>query len=377
MPRTILYQGLLRSAASWARVGRGLVGALVERGVNVPVVSPRGFGHDPGFALPAGVCEWSPHEAKERGAQCGLGFLHPPHLGRLLGDYRLNLFVWESDRVPAAWVTSLRQVDRVLVPSSFTADALVRSGFPREGLGIVPYGYSVPDGQDRSLPARSSGGAETFRILSIVSPHRRKGVGELLLAYRRAFSAADDVRLELKTTYDPAERKRRFPFEISSWDAALQAAGLRERGAPTVEVSVATLTDAETRFLYSAADLCVQPSWGESFGLAVLEAAALGRPVVTTGWSAPVEFMPPGDDLLPYRLEEAGDALYEPVPGAQVAVPDVDALVDRLRWHYANREASRRLGEEARRAVVDLTWGAAAGRLLAELPPEEKPHAKT
>lgn len=375
MAPTILYQGLLRSAASWARVGRGYVGALLERGVEVPVVAPRGFGHDPSFLLPRGVCEWSPAEAKERGCAVGIGFLHPPHLTRLVGEYRINLFVWEADRVPADWVACLGEVDRVLVPSRFTADALVRSGFAREHVGIVPYGHDGAVRQDETPQGRRGvvsrtvpQGGGPFRILSVMSPHRRKGVGQLLDAYRGAFSAADDVVLHIKTTYDPAARSRKFPFEIAGWEAALEAGGLRGRGAPRVELDLATLSDADTRSLYDRADLCVQPSWGESFGLAILEAAAVGRPVVTTGWSAPLEFLPAGEDLVPCRMAEAGDALYEWVPGARVAIPEVDALVARLRWHYDNREASRRLGERLRRAVTGLTWSAAAERLLGELP---------
>ena len=80
-----------------------------------------------------------------------------------------------------------------------------------------------------------------------------------------------------------------------------------------------------------------------------------------------MEFFPGGADVLPYRLQDDGRGLYEPVPGARVAVPDVEALAGRLRWHREHAEESRRMGEAAREAVAGLTWLHGAKRLLEEV----------
>ena len=362
----ILYQGLLRSPASWARVGRGYVGAFVKLGIDFAVLAPRGFRYDPAFAIPAGVREVSTGEAQSLPEpEVGLGFLHPPLVGRLLGHKKVNLFVWEADRVPTAWVESLEHgTHLVIVPSSFTREALVRSGFPGERVLVAPLGHDVEETPVE--PYRGPG--RPFTFLSIVSPHERKGIRELLRAYALAFRSGDGVLLRIKSTYDPGEARRRFPFEIGSWKEALDFCGLSAPGSPPVDLVVRTLDDAATLALYLESDVCVQPSWGESFGLAILDALASGVPAIATGWGGHMDFFPAGPDALPYVLREAGAALYEPAPGAHVAIPDVQALAERMRWHREHPAESRALGAAARRAVSKLTWQNAARKLLALLP---------
>ena len=359
----ILYQGLLASTASWARVGRGILGALLELGEDVRAVTVRGFRYDPDFPLPS-LRQISPAEARARPApEVGLGFLHPPHLDRLLGRLRVNLFVWEADRIPSAWVRPLTyQTDAIVVPSRFTRDALIASGVPGEQVHVVPFGF--PEGlADGPAPMKK----DTFEILSVSAPHWRKGVRELFEAYREAFSGRDDTHLTIKTTYDPGRSRRRKPFEIPSWGSLLEECGLTGESSPRVSIDRRSLTDEELPSLYGQAHLYVCPSWGESFGLALLEALASGVPAVATGWSGLLEFLPAGAERLPFRLTEGGDALYEPVPGARVAIPDSRALAERLRWHYENREASRELGAEARRDVRSFSWRRTAERLLETL----------
>lgn len=361
----ILYQGLLRSPASWARVGRGYLEGLLGLGLDVAALRSRGFRHDPSFPLPAGLSEISLEEALSGPEpDVGLGFVHPPLAKRFLGKRRVELLVWESDVLPAGWADALLEAaDRVAVPSSFAREALLRSGFPADRADVVPYGHDVRDAGRK--PERSSGSA--FAILSVAAPHWRKGIRELLLAYRRAFRRGDGAILRLKTTYDPGAARRRRPFEIPSWAELLAACGLEEPDAPRVALDSRTLGDAEMLALYREADLYVQASWGESFGLALLEAMAAGLPTVATGWGGHRDFFPGGPDAIPYRLEDAGDRLYEAAPGARVAIPSIEALAERLRWHFEHREESLALGEAGRKAAEGLTWAEAARKLAAVL----------
>lgn len=364
----VLYQGLLRSPASWARVGRGFLGAFVRLGMEVAAISPRGFLHDPCFPLPAGLQEVSAAEV-EKGAppEIGLGFLHPPLIGRMLGKRKVCLFVWESDLVPPDWVEELRRgADLVVVPSNFTRAALLSSGFPESGVEVVPYGYDEEHllaavKRREGQPLRED---RPFTFLSVLSPHPRKGLFELFRAYSEAFTARDRVLLRVKTTYDPQSMQRRFPFEIASWRELIEASGLGRAEAPPLKLEVATVDDADIFDFYRDADAYVAPTWGESFGLAQLEAAAAGLPVITTGWGGHLDFLPPGPDLVPYNLMEAGAALYKEVPGAHAAVPQIEALVERMRWHQSHPEQSRGLGSGVREQVASLTWTQAAKQLM-------------
>jgi len=357
----ILYQGLLRSPASWARVGRGYLKELARLGVDFAALQVRGFRYQGDFPLPEGVRELTRRELA-REPEVGLGFLHPPLVHRLLGGKKVNLFVWESDRVPAAWVDGLeRGTDLVVVPSHFTRRALLASGFPARKAVVVPYGF---DAQHIAGGAEAARGERPFTFYSVVSPHRRKGIRELLSAYGMAFRKDDGVLLRLKTTYDPGAAARRFSFEIDSWNQIL---GEFEGKAPPVELELRTLDDAETASLYRKADVYVQASWGESFGLALLDALASGLPAIATGWGGHMDYFAESSDALPFHLEEDAGALYEPVPGAHVAVPDVEALAERMRWHREHPVESKGMGEALRQGVAGLTWGNSTKRLLAVL----------
>lgn len=367
----ILYQGLLRSPASWARVGRGYLEGLLEIGHPVEVRESRGFRHDPDFELDPRLAILAPEEARRAsGRSLGLGFLHPPHLERLLGQPRVNLFVWESDRVPAEWVEMLEAgTDLVVVPSHFTRDALLRSGMSANQVSVAPYGYSRFDPRPETLPwkvdprptLREQG---KFRFLAVLAPHHRKGVRELLAAYRQAFTADDAVDLYVKSTYDPGQARRRQLFEIESWPRALEEAGLARPEAPRVTLDLGTLSDTEMERLYRRTSVYLQPSWGESFGLGILEALARGVPALATDWSGHLEFLPPGPDRIPGDLREGGTALYHETPGALVMVPRVEALAGRMRWHFDHPGASREVGLRAREAVRSMTWESASRKLM-------------
>lgn len=305
--------------------------------------------------------------ARAAPAALGLGFLHPPHLDRLLGQRRANLFVWESDLLPAGWGDALsRGCDRVVVPSRFTREAVERAGVPAAQVACAPYGFD-----EELLAVEPPAGQGTrhgpFTFLAILTPHLRKGPRELLRAYRSAFRSTDDVLLVLKSPYDARDRGSVRPFELPSWRDALRDAGLAEPGAPAVALEVGVVSDEELLGHYARADVVVAPSWGESFGLVVLEGAASARPVIATAWGGAREILPPGPDGLPFRQIEAGESLYVPVRGALAAEPEVAALAERLRWHRDHPGPSRELGLSARAHVAARTWKAAARELLAAL----------
>ncbi len=361
----ILYQGLLSSPASWARVGRGYIRALLDLGVSVSAVRTRGFRFDPSFEVDDRV-EWL-SEAEAKGSdrfEVGLGFLQPPHLDRLVGTRRVNFFGWESDRVPDEWISAMSErLHAVVVPSQFTRRALTDSGMRRDSVAVVPYGYD-PDAAAAARQRRTAPGERPFTFLSVAAPHWRKGIRETLLAYAVAFRSSDHVRLRIKTTYDPARSRRRFEFEIPSWRKLVLDCGLDEREAPGFDIEVSSPGDTAMVLEYATSDVYVGPSWGESFGLAHLEASAVGLPIIGTRWSATSELFDVGPDLIEPRVTDAGQALYHPTPGASVAVPNVERLAERMRWHFDHPEESRRVGAELQERTRQWTWRASAEQLL-------------
>lgn len=367
--KTLLYQGLLRSPASWARVGRGYVTALLAAAptdyeLDVQATHVRGHGYDAGFPLPRGLAMIEPRTVTDE-PDWGLGFVHPPHLERLRGRDRSNLFVWEGTQIPTEWGAHLRDgTDRVIVPSRFVADAVARAGVPRAQIRVVSYGHDGVVARDPGAHTAPPTRERPFTILTIGAPHWRKGHDELLAAYRAAFRVSDATRLVIKTTYDPGDRRRTQPFEIPSWQELLDRHSLLAPEAPQVDLITEVMSDSDVAGLFAHADVYAAPVWGEAFGLAILDAAAHALPVITTGWSAPAEYLPDTPDLLPFTRSDDPRGCYAPTPGNQVAHPDPVALAARLRWHYENRDESAALGAKNQAAVADRTWSAVTQQLL-------------
>ena len=93
------------------------------------------------------------------------------------------------------------------------------------------------------------------------------------------------------------------PKRVRAWARRARRAGLKGE-------EVRVLADLPPEILAAGADLCVQPTWRDTFSLATLEALATGTPVVTTALSG----------LAPC-VEEAG-GLVIPDPSKETALAE-------------------------------------------------------
>ena len=113
--------------------------------------------------------------------------------------------------------------------------------------------------------------------------------------------------------------------------------------------------------LYAAADLFVSTSWGEGFGLTILEAMACGTPVVATDCSAITEVVGEGGVLIP----PAGRI---PAPDGQFqSLPDVPAFTAAIERLYEAGGVRRKLGEKAVEQASKFSWDVAARLMNQEI----------
>jgi glycosyltransferase involved in cell wall biosynthesis len=107
---------------------------------------------------------------------------------------------------------------------------------------------------------------------------------------------------------------------------------------------------AEILAFYAAADICVAPSWEDSFNLPALEAMASGLPVVVSTKAGISEYLSDGvDSLLLPELEN-------PLP-----------LCDILSRLAQDSELRRNLGQNATQTATRLSWDRHAGAIYALL----------
>jgi glycosyltransferase involved in cell wall biosynthesis len=106
--------------------------------------------------------------------------------------------------------------------------------------------------------------------------------------------------------------------------------------------------------LYSAADLFISTSWGEGFGLTLLEAMASGTPVIASNHSAVTEVVGDGGVLI-----EPKGRMYVPM-GQEQCLPDVDKFTYWIERLYESKSLREKYAAAAVVQASKFSWDTAA-----------------
>lgn len=264
---------------------------------------------------------------------------HPLHLETGLDDATRH-------RLRASEARALTMARQVLVTSRHTALDVAALGVPPARIAVVEPGTDpVPPPDRRRTEGHTGGRAGPVRLLCVATLTPRKGHAVLLealagLSAPAGLRAAGALDWQLHSVGSLA----RDAPTAARLIALSQAPALAGRVTWHGEVDAAAL-----QAQYAAADLFVQPSLHEGYGMAVAEALAHGLPVLASRAGALADTLP----------QDAG--LLVP-PG------DPAALRAALARLISDRGLRARLAAGARAAAQRLpTWGQAAARFGAVL----------
>ena len=123
----------------------------------------------------------------------------------------------------------------------------------------------------------------------------------------------------------------------------------------------AGMTTDQLATLYAAADLFVSTSWGEGFGLTILEAMACGTPVLAQDCSSVTEVVGPGGILVKPK-----GRISMPM-GQEQCLPDVEKFTYWIDHLYHARAMREKLGSAAATQAAQFSWDEAAKRFAALL----------
>lgn len=327
----VLWRGPLLDPSGYAAGGRAFVRGLSERGAAL-CVEPQA---------------WSPRSALAAHDRQMLGGLIAADIGGLdarvehtfppfadlesPAPLRVLRTMFETDRIPATWVDPCNRADEVWVPTVHNREAFAAAGVDRERLHIVPEPFEL-DRLHREAPPLDLPDAHGTVFLAAFDFSLRKGWDVLLAAWCDAFRADDDVTLVLKV----------WSTTTGMDAAAMHGAIARRIGAlghdpahiPDVVIVDDLLEPEAMAGLYRACDVYVAPTRGEGWGRPIMEAMAMGRPAIATGWSGPAEFVDDttGWPVAHHLVDVPAEAVAE-VPayaGHRWAEPDRDALATAL-----------------------------------------------
>lgn len=210
---------------------------------------------------------------------------------------------------------------RIVAPSVAVERVLLRQGVGPRKIVRIPYGFDFDRLSPRPAEAERMalwGEQPGLRLATFARLHPEKGHRYLIEALAKL------ARAGIKATWlvvgdGPARRAVERQVQQSQLEARVRFLGWR--------------TDALD--LMAASDVVVQPTLHEAFSQVMVEALALGRPLVISNVSG-VE-----------------DVVQHAETGLVVPPADSDALVQAIRL-VSHREEAERIGANAMRAVRDL-----------------------
>jgi glycosyltransferase involved in cell wall biosynthesis/tetratricopeptide (TPR) repeat protein len=357
----IVWEGSQRSLHSFATVNREICLQLLARGHELMLLPTDALAPaEPALPLPAPLAARVNHALPVR-PDIHVRHQWPPRFAPPPASHWIMLQPWEYGSLPRVWLAPMTdQVDEVWVYTRYLRDCYLRSGLPAERVHVIPLGVD-PGRFHPQAPPLSLATGKRFRFLFVGGTIQRKGIDVLLTAYARAFTAADDVCLVVKELGGGTFYRGQTAQEA--------IAHLRARpGMAALEYLDLPLTPDELPGLYTACDCLVHPYRGEGFGLPIAEAMACGLPVIVTGYGAALDFCDDSNAyLLPVRLgrfreKRIGD--LETVDYPWLAEPDVDRLVQALRYVVEHREEARSRGRAGQARIhAHFTWAHTAAAI--------------
>lgn len=311
------------------------------------LASPRELG-DPGVAKAPFKLTRASFQPEYRRIQIGSG--------RQLEFFVTN-FQLQPRGTPSSWLCELRDRPSIkLVPSTYCREALIAIGIPEDDIQVVPFGYS-PEFSVEEISALPLATHKSFRLLAVVNSDDpfRFGADLLLKAYRSEFKADDDVCLVIK--------------DYGTHPGAIQPS-LTSEGGPEVLFYSNFISKDELASLYVACSAMVAPFRGEGFGVKILDAAALGLPLILPLYGGPADYCPKHlVQHVSYKtcpvensLEATQGRWKEELTWCE---PDVGDLGEQMRWVFEHQQDARQRAAALRdRILQEFSWKWAGRKLI-------------
>eukprot|EP00045_Choanoeca_perplexa_P015785 m.203976 g.203976 ORF g.203976 m.203976 type:complete len:476 (-) comp17080_c0_seq1:33-1460(-) len=267
-------------------------------------------------------------------------------------DYKIGRAMFETTSIPDHWKQPCKLMDEIWVPSKWGRDVFINAGVDADRLQVIPEAVdtSVFDpAKAKRLPELMLESDQKFAFLSVFKWEDRKGWDILIKAFALEFTSDESVALYLRSGRD----KNRPEADVKRLLRELKVK------TPPQITWIPPVPTKDYVNMYHTADAFVLPTHAEGFGRPIMEAMAMGLPVIVTNWSGQTEFV---DDstafLLPSRgLEKAFP--HEPqITGydfegkhkwAKVEIDDVRKV---MRYVFTHQHVAKRTGMKGRQHVT-------------------------
>jgi glycosyltransferase involved in cell wall biosynthesis len=262
-------------------------------------------------------------------------WLNPKFGGILSNWHDLNQTAWvpvDHETLPPLVEKSLKDygVTRPIAMSGFGRDRLTEAGF--EAL-YVPHAIDTKTytPQNRDEGREMLGIPKDRFVVGMVANNAgqtppRKAFPEVMQAFKRFHADHPDAFLYLHTEMFGFHDGINLLVTAEWFDVPQDAIGAVDQAAYAIGIP-----DQLMAHVYSAMDVLVNPSYGEGFGVPIIEAQACGTPVIVNDTTAMPELVGAG-----WVCD--GNLAYDATQMAMWRQPDVDSLVACMERAYRFRD---------------------------------------
>ena len=269
------------------------------------------------------------------------------------GKKKYCLVAWETEVIPTDLDIILKQYDGLLCISPFVQEVLEKHGYTSHVL-LIPGAEVQRITKERALVNLGGLGGlvsippNAFVVLFVfdfASTLERKNPGGSVLAFEYAFSSNENVVLVIKSI-----NSKHYPFSARIFKQFVQQFSKR----------IIWIDECTTRgvldSLYNVCDVYLSLHRSEGWGLTIVEAMSIGKPVVVTAYSGNLAFNSQKNScMVPFvgRKEAGNVRIYR---DAEWVEPSVFHAAAHLRRLYRNPLYRKKLGERGKEAVDQINY---------------------
>ena len=275
--------------------------------------------------------------------------------------------IFESDVLSEGYIQNISQANLIWVPSQWGKSVLMDHGLASEKIDVVPEGVAASTFHPFFREQRTKSDNQVFRFLMLGKYEERKGYQQLFYAFENAYGRESGVELMIKADYFiDAEKKHQELIQY-----------IDKRGLKNIRVIHGKMSQQDMLALYTSADVFVFPARAEGWGLPLIEALAVGLPVIATDYSGQTEFLSriPGlFQSLKYQLVPINDPEFKSFwhsrgntwgRWAEVDIRDMQKKLISSRKHYSSWQIKAFQASQIIRQEFD--WGVSRDKALLSL----------
>lgn len=270
-----------------------------------------------------------------------LSFIQEKSTDYFQGKYNIGYWAWEMEEFPDAYAEYFKFYDEIWTCSRYCLDSMsMKAPIP---VVNIPHAIDIKE-EDIDTDFETGLLEDCFNFLFVFDYNsliERKNPIGLIDAYEKAFGLNNEkVKLILKTSLSNqhGKSKRKVMERIGNNTSIIYKEEMLRR--------------PELLALMNKADCYISLHRSEGFGLTIAEAMALGKPVITTGYSGNLDFTHVNNSyLVKYKMLKHEVDLSVLPKNNYWSEPDTEHAAELMKFVFENQEHAAEIGRKGKEDI--------------------------